>query len=109
MRLILTCFPPAIAGLAAIANGGAPCGNPFDGPTILHKDTVKSVFSAFKKRVDYIKGDTVKYVALHYSQQTPGLSSIGDSQEHWTDLFPRDWAERRLRCLRDIESVTSIV
>ena len=62
-------FSPAIAGLAAIANGGAPCGNPFDGPTILHKDTVKSVFSEFKKRVDYIKGDTVKYVALHYSQQ----------------------------------------
>lgn len=62
-------FSPAIAGLAAIANGGAPCGNPFDGPTILHKDTVKSVFSEFKKRVDYIKGDTVKYVVLHYSQQ----------------------------------------
>ena len=62
-------FSPAIAGLAAIANGGAPCGNPFDGPTILHKDTVKSVFSEFKRRVDYIKGDTVKYIALHYSQQ----------------------------------------
>ena len=62
-------FSPAIAGFAAIANGGAPCGNPFDGPTILHKDTVKFVFSEFKKRVDYIEGDTVKYVALHYSQQ----------------------------------------
>ena len=62
-------FSPAIAGLAAIANGGAPCGNPFSGPTILHKDAVKSVFNEFKKRVDYIQGDTVKYVALHYSQQ----------------------------------------
>ncbi len=62
-------FSPAIAGLAAIANGGAPCGNPFSGPTILHKDAVKSVFNEFKKRVNYIKGDTVKYIALHYSQQ----------------------------------------
>ena len=31
---------------------------------------MKAVFSELKKRVDYMDGKTVKYVALHYSQQS---------------------------------------
>ena len=62
-------YSPAIFGVTAIANGGPPCGYPFGYPLVLQKDTMKSVFTELKKRRDYIEGETVKYVALHYSQQ----------------------------------------
>ena len=62
-------FSPAIFGMSTIANGGVPCGNPFGGPISTTKDTIKWTFNQLKKRRDYIKGDTVKYIALHYSQQ----------------------------------------
>jgi hypothetical protein len=35
----------------------------------LRRDLMRSVFAEIKKRVDYIDGETVKYVALHCSQQ----------------------------------------
>jgi hypothetical protein len=62
--------------LAALANGGAVFyggGNDhgmFDGPISLHRNLMKSIFSQLKKRADYMEGETVKYVALHCSQQT---------------------------------------
>jgi hypothetical protein len=54
-------------GLGAIANGGRAYSS-FAFP-LLHKDAVKYAFAEFKKRADYIEGETVKYVALHYSLQ----------------------------------------
>ena len=63
-------FSTAVFAFSSIANGGQPCGIPFgDKPPVLQKDIMKWVFTELKKRADYIYGDTVKYVALHYSQQ----------------------------------------
>ena len=52
-------------GLSAIANGGRAFVN-FRYPH-LQWDAVKQAFAELKKRADYIEGDTVKHVALHYS------------------------------------------
>ena len=60
---------PTIHGLAGLANGGAAVYGMFDGPMSLRRDLMKSIFREIKKRVDYMEGETVKYVALHYSQQ----------------------------------------
>ena len=38
-----------------------------------------------------------------------GTFVVGASQEHRTNLFPRDWTEGCLRCLRDIESIAPAV
>jgi hypothetical protein len=57
-------------GLTAMANGGRPQYGGFDGPMPLHRELMRSVFAEIKKRVDYIDGETVKYVALHCSQQS---------------------------------------
>ena len=67
-------FSPAIHGLEAMINGGTPIFGSFGGPIELHKDTMKSVFADLKKRVDYIEGETVKYVGLCYSQQNRDFS-----------------------------------
>lgn len=61
---------PTINGLATLANGGAGFYGMFDGPMPFRRDLMKSIFTELKKRVDYMDGETVKYVALHYSQQT---------------------------------------
>jgi hypothetical protein len=57
-------------GLTAMANGGRPQYGGFDGPMPLRRELMRSVFAEIKKRVDYIDGETVKYVALHCSQQS---------------------------------------
>ena len=62
-------FSAAVFAFSAIANGGQPCGDPFGHPIAVQKDNMKWVFTELKKRAEYIEGDTVKYVALHYSQQ----------------------------------------
>ena len=59
----------AIAGFSALANGGTICGNLFGPPHWLQTEVMTAVFGEFKKRRDYIEGETVKYVGLHYSQQ----------------------------------------
>ena len=62
-------YSAAVFSFAAIANGGHPCGDPFGGISVLRKDTMKWVYGELKKRRDYIHGETVKYIALHLSQQ----------------------------------------
>ena len=61
-------YSAAVCGFASVANGGTPCGAPLGDATHFGKDTIKHLFTELKKRVDYIEGDTVKDVALHYSQ-----------------------------------------
>ena len=53
--------------MTSLAHGGAPCGAPFGGQTILQREHQKTVFSELKKRVDYMGGDSFKHAALHYS------------------------------------------
>ena len=62
-------YLPAISSFSTIANGGQPCGDLGLQPDILTGDATKWVLTELKKKADYIKGDTVKYVALHYLQQ----------------------------------------
>ena len=61
---------PAIHGLQGIINGGAAVFGSFGGAIHLHKEAMKSVFSEMKKRVEFMQGETVKFVGLHYSQQS---------------------------------------
>ena len=63
-------YTPSIHGLQGIINGGAAVFGSFGGPIHLHKESMKSVFAEMKKRVEYMQGETVKYVGLHYSQQS---------------------------------------
>jgi hypothetical protein len=61
---------PTLHGLAVLANGGAAFYGMFDGPMLLRKNLMKAIFREVNKRADYMDGETVKYVALHHSQQT---------------------------------------
>ena len=61
---------PVIHGLQGIINGGCAVFGSFGGPIHLHKDSMREVFSQMKKRVEFMGGETVKYVGLHYSQQS---------------------------------------
>ena len=58
---------PGIFSMTSIAHGGAPCGAPFGGQTIVQREHQRTVFSDLKKRVDYMGGDSFKHAALHYS------------------------------------------
>ena len=60
---------PILYGLAALMNGGGAVYGMFDGPVEMRRDLMKSICTEVKKRVDYMGGQTVKYLALHYSQQ----------------------------------------
>ena len=62
-------FSPTIQCLAAIANGTPPMLASMPCRIPLARDFARSVFGEAKKRVDYIEGETVKYAALHWSQQ----------------------------------------
>ena len=61
-------YAAAISGLGAIINGGAPCGGPLGQCTLLQKEATTQVFSDYKQRAPYVAGETLKHVALHYSQ-----------------------------------------
>ena len=61
---------PVIHGLQGIINGGCAVFGGFGGPIHLHKESMREVFSQMKKRVEFMGGETVKYVGLHYSQQS---------------------------------------
>ena len=58
----------AIAGLATMINGGAPCGGPFGEPSMINREANKRVFTEYKNRDEYVIGETVPYLALHFSQ-----------------------------------------
>ena len=61
-------YSAAVCCFASVANGGTQCGAPLGDVTRFRKNTIKQLFTELKKRVAYIEGDTVKDVALHYSQ-----------------------------------------
>ena len=58
----------AIAGLATMINGGAPCGGPFGDPSMITREANKRVFVEYKKRDEYVSGESLPYLALHFSQ-----------------------------------------
>ena len=62
-------YSPAIFSFSVLANGGVPCGDPYGKPEILQQNVIRWVFSELKKRRDFMGGETIKYVGLHYSQQ----------------------------------------
>ncbi len=62
---------PLIYGLNAVAHGGGSVTTCLDaGDHSIHGDTLKSVFSELVRLRDHIGEETVKYLALHVSQQT---------------------------------------
>ena len=67
-------------GLRAIAHGVAPCFAGRGNDPHLWKDGFKAMFDEFKKRRPYMVGETVKYVALHVSQQ---MRDFHDWQAMW--------------------------
>jgi hypothetical protein len=58
----------AVSCMAALSNGGTQCGAPMGDATLFQKDSIRHLFTELKRRVDFIDGETVKYLALHYSQ-----------------------------------------
>ena len=73
-------FP--IHGMTTIANGGKPIFATLDNP-ILQRNIMKPVFNEIKKRADYIQGETLKYVALHYSQQNRDFRPSESLKNQW--------------------------
>ena len=62
---------PLIYGLNAVAHGGGSVTTCLDaGDHTVHGDTLKSVFTELVRLRDHIGEETVKYLALHVSQQT---------------------------------------
>ena len=62
---------PLIYGLNAVAHGGGSITTCLDaGDHTIHGDTLKSVLSELARLRDHIGEETVKYLALHVSQQT---------------------------------------
>ena len=84
----------AVSCMAALANGGTQCGAPLGDANLVHKGTLKKLFLELKRRVDYIEGDTVKYLALHYSQMNrdfkPSEIPKNTSQVHFHQLGQPD-------------------
>lgn len=56
--------------LSVMANGARPIIANVPYPSPLYADYLKQVFNESKRRVDYMDGETVKYVALHWSEQS---------------------------------------
>lgn len=64
-------YSAMIYGLTAVAHGGASVTTCLDaGEHTLYGDTLKSVFSELLRLRDHVGDETVKYLALHVSQQT---------------------------------------
>ena len=62
-------FSPALHGLVAIANGVRPQYGIFDGPVTLNRGVMSYIARELGRRAEYAEGETVKYLALHCSQQ----------------------------------------
>lgn len=60
----------AVHCLSAMANGARPILAMMPYPSPLNREFIATVFGEIKKRVDYMDGETVKYLALHWSGQT---------------------------------------
>jgi len=63
-------FTPTLHGLAGLAKGGAAVYGMFDGPMSLRAQLLKDISREIRRREEYMGGETVKYAALHCSQQT---------------------------------------
>ena len=76
---------PLIYGLNAVAHGGGSVTTCLDaGDHSIHGDTLKSVFSELVRLRDHIGEETVKYLALHVSQQTRDFApSYRDEPDLW--------------------------
>ncbi len=78
---------PLIYGLNAVAHGGGSVTTCLDaGDHSIHGDTLKSVFSELVRLRDHIGEETVKYLALHVSQQT---RDFAPPYRHEPDLWWR--------------------
>ena len=77
-----------ILGMVSLAHGGASCGAPFGGSSVhggylyLTRNAYKHLFTELKKRVDYVEGESLKYLALHCSTQNRDFQP----NEIWRDL-----------------------
>jgi len=56
--------------LSAMANGARPILAMMPYPSPLNQEFIATVFREVKKRVDYMDGETVKYLAMHWSGRT---------------------------------------
>ena len=79
---------PTILSLSIIANGMRPVQAMIPAQLPLAKDYARVIYSNLKKRVEYMEGDTVKYVALHWSQQSrdfhrPSPDQYSGAVEHF--------------------------
>ena len=87
-------YPAAIAGLGAMINGGAPCGGPFGPSSFLQGEAMERVFAEYKKRAPYVRGETLKYLALHYSQMNrdfrPSEIPKNTGKVHYHQLGQKD-------------------
>jgi hypothetical protein len=75
-----------IYGLTAVAHGGGSVTTCLDtGEHTIHRDTLKKVFSELVKLRDHVGDETVKYLALHVSQQTRDFAPPyrNDSDRYW--------------------------
>ena len=63
----------AVFAAVAMAHGGASCGEPLPGRVIkggnifVNADAHRRVFDGMRQREDYLEGESLKYLALHYS------------------------------------------
>lgn len=66
-------YTPAIRSFGALANGACPQMAMLDGPIQFRRKMYRDLFAQLKQRAPYMAGETVKYVAMHWSQQTRDL------------------------------------
>ena len=78
---------PTIFGLSAVAHGGAAIA-PFlkAGRHTAYGDVAKSVFTELKTLRPYVGNETVKYLALHCSQQTRDFGYYKDPDSFWRQM-----------------------
>ena len=71
--------------LSAMANGGRPILAMMRDPSLLNQECISSVFRELKKRVEYMDGETVKYLAMHWSGQS--RDSHRPSTDHYSSAI----------------------
>ncbi|MSP14935.1 MAG: hypothetical protein EXR62_18500 [Chloroflexi bacterium] len=89
-------YSAAVCGLTAVAHGGGYINvslqNTGQGEHIFYQDTLKTVYGELKKLRAYawsdnlVPCDTVKYVALHVSQQTRDFGYHQAPDDFWKNL-----------------------
>ena len=76
--------------LAVMANGAFPIMANVPYPSVLYKTYMTQVFTESRKRVDFIEGETLKYAALHWSEQSRDFHRLSnDPYEAAADFFKR--------------------